>query len=240
MRTNEIAQAVGVHVNTVRLYEEWGYIAPVPRLANGYRDYSELHLQQMRIARLAFQQEFIQHNLRKMATDLVQKSGAQQFAKALVAAHKYEAFLKQELLFAQQAVEVATELLTKPVQSNEAYTHKQVATRLQLTEEVLRNWERNDLYEVARNAQNRRSYYEQDIQKLLIIRVLRCAHYSIASILQLFTALHTVASDMDMRTLLNDAPFSAEFYHVTDELERNLQHAIQNVQCIQQLLMQLQ
>ncbi|OCS89182.1 MerR family transcriptional regulator [Caryophanon latum] len=240
MRTKEIAETVGVHVNTVRLYEELGYIAPVPRLANGYRHYHDLHMQQMRIARLAFEHEFIQHNLRKMATDIVKKSGAQQFHEALIAARDYETFLRQELTFAKQAIKVATALLTEPLENETTYTHKQVATRLQLTENVLRNWERNGLYEVSRNAQNRRQYHEKDVQKLLIIRVLRSAHYSIASILQLFMALHTVASEIDMQTLLNDVPFTTEFYNVTDGLGRNLQHAIDNVMHIQHILTQLQ
>ena len=37
MKTSEIARMVGVHPNTVRLYEARGYIAPVPRAGNGYR-----------------------------------------------------------------------------------------------------------------------------------------------------------------------------------------------------------
>ncbi|KYG30035.1 MerR family DNA-binding transcriptional regulator [Alkalihalobacillus trypoxylicola] len=65
MRTSEIAELSQVHPNTVRLYEEWQYISPVPRKPNGYRVYSALHLKQMKIARLAFKQEFIQNNLRK-------------------------------------------------------------------------------------------------------------------------------------------------------------------------------
>lgn len=240
MRTKEVAQAVGVHVNTVRLYEEWGYISPVPRLPNSYRQYSELHVQQMRIARLAFQQEFIQHNLRKMAIDIVKKSGAQQFDAALVAAKTYEAFLQQELAFAEQAVQLAAQLLTESIEHEATYTHQQVAARLQVTEDVLRNWERNGLYTIARDVQNRRRYSERDVQKLLIIRVLRSAHYSIASILQLFEALHTVASEKDVRTLLNEAKFSTEFYHVTDELERNLHIALHNTEIIIRLIKLLQ
>jgi len=30
MRTSDIAKAVGVHPNTVRLYEEWGFLPPIP------------------------------------------------------------------------------------------------------------------------------------------------------------------------------------------------------------------
>ena len=75
MLTNEIAKKANVHPNTVRLYEKWGYISPVFRKQNGYRVYTETHLKQMYIARLAFSQEFIQNNLRKMATNIVRLSG---------------------------------------------------------------------------------------------------------------------------------------------------------------------
>ncbi|MFJ7638191.1 MerR family DNA-binding transcriptional regulator [Peribacillus sp. NPDC097225] len=40
MRTNEVAKKVKVHPNTVRLYEDWGFISSVPREANTYRRYS--------------------------------------------------------------------------------------------------------------------------------------------------------------------------------------------------------
>jgi len=46
--TSEIAKMMGIHPNTVMLYEKWGYIAPVPRKENGYRVYTEIHLEQIK------------------------------------------------------------------------------------------------------------------------------------------------------------------------------------------------
>ena len=51
--TAQIAQAVCVHPNTVRLYERIGLLAPISRTAGGYRSFSERDLAQMRVARLA-------------------------------------------------------------------------------------------------------------------------------------------------------------------------------------------
>ena len=45
MKTSEIAAIAKVHPNTVRLYEEWGYISPVQRQHNGYRHYTAIHVQ---------------------------------------------------------------------------------------------------------------------------------------------------------------------------------------------------
>ena len=51
LRTSDIAKAVGVHPNTVRLYEEWGFLPPIPRSPSGYRLFTGAHLDQMRLAR---------------------------------------------------------------------------------------------------------------------------------------------------------------------------------------------
>ena len=53
LRTSDVARAVGVHPNTVRRYEEWGFLPPIPRTASGYRQFTQAHLEQMRLARLA-------------------------------------------------------------------------------------------------------------------------------------------------------------------------------------------
>ncbi|WP_462406914.1 MerR family transcriptional regulator [Gracilibacillus sp. Marseille-QA3620] len=66
-----MAELSKVHPNIVRLYEEWQFISLIPRKSNGYRVYSDLNLKQMKIARHAFRQEFIQNNLRKRATKIV-------------------------------------------------------------------------------------------------------------------------------------------------------------------------
>lgn len=37
----------------MRLYEEWGYISEVKRAKNNYRQFTERHLKEMKLARLA-------------------------------------------------------------------------------------------------------------------------------------------------------------------------------------------
>ncbi|MER2190414.1 MAG: MerR family transcriptional regulator [Solibacillus sp.] len=239
MRTNEIAQLANVHPNTVRLYEAWHYISPVPRLSNGYHDYSAIHVKQLLIARLAFRQEFIQNNLRKKATKIVQLSGLEQFADSLQAARDYLHYLQGELRYAQQAVRMVDTLPQAPSTNHSLYTHKEMAEALQLTEESIRNWERNGLFTVARNAQNRRQYTEADKQKLLIIRTLRSAHFSIASILHLFEDIAQVEQTADLHVLLNTPKFTDEFYHATDALEVNLKKAMTDVASIITLLEEL-
>lgn len=114
-----------------------------------------------------------------------------------------------------------------------------MARRLQLTEETLRNWERNGLYKIERNRQNRRQYYERDYQKLLMIRTLRSAHFSIAAILHLFEQLDNFTPGVDIKNLLNKPKFTQYFLYVTDQLELNLRKAMTDVTEIKQRLSSL-
>jgi DNA-binding transcriptional MerR regulator len=47
LKTSDIARELGVHVNTIRLYEENGFLPEIPRGKNGYRLYTPLHLEMM-------------------------------------------------------------------------------------------------------------------------------------------------------------------------------------------------
>ena len=240
MRTSEIAELSKVHPNTVRLYEELQFISPVPRKSNGYRVYSDLHLKQMKIARLAFRQEFIQNNLRKKATKIVRLSGLEQFKESLRAAESYLAYLQTEYDYALKAIKTVKNLLQNKSITDETYSHKSVASMLQLTEETLRNWERNHLFSVKRNAQNRRIYTERDLQKLIVIRTLRSAHFSITSIVHLFQEMKQSKKNTDILHILQNPTFSTDFFHVTDDLMNQLKIAMNDVKSIITTLTDLQ
>jgi len=242
-RTKQIADIIHVHPNTVRLYEEWGFISPVPRQKNGYRTYSDLHVKQMQVARLAFRSEFIQNNLRKKATLIVRESGKEDFQRALALAKQYLKYLQQERDYALQAVQMVQRLIQY---SDEAindvrYSHRQIANELQITEETIRNWERNGLFSVERDSRNRRLYNQSDYNKLMVIRTLRSAHYSIASIRYLFSKLEIEASDsIKIQDILNSPNAVDEFFHVTDRLEFNLRETIEDTKKIIAILQPLE
>ena len=70
-RTSEVAEMMGIHPNTVRLYEEWGLITKPVREENGYRVFTDLHLCQIQAARLGFEIEILQNGLRKKIVDMI-------------------------------------------------------------------------------------------------------------------------------------------------------------------------
>ena len=45
-KTGEVARIIGIHSNTVRLYEELGLIPVVKRQPNGYRVFTDFHIDQ--------------------------------------------------------------------------------------------------------------------------------------------------------------------------------------------------
>lgn len=55
MRIGEFAEAVGVSVDAVRLYERRGVLGPAPRTAGGYRTFDDADADRVRMAR-QFQQ----------------------------------------------------------------------------------------------------------------------------------------------------------------------------------------
>ena len=63
--TSEIALLQGIHPNTVRLYEAWQLIPQAARRPNGYRVFTDFHLAQLRLVRVAFRTEVLQNGLRR-------------------------------------------------------------------------------------------------------------------------------------------------------------------------------
>ncbi|MFD0959084.1 MerR family transcriptional regulator [Paenibacillus chungangensis] len=62
-KTSEIASSVGIHPNTVRLYEDLGFIPKPEWKANGYRLFTEFHREQLKLARTALRVEMVQSGL---------------------------------------------------------------------------------------------------------------------------------------------------------------------------------
>ena len=188
LRTSDIAKAVGVHPNTVRLYEEWGLLPPIPRTPSGYRQFTEAHLDQMRLARLAFADPWHGRRIRKSIVAVVKQSaladvaGARDMAEAhlaLVRAERAQAKAAADFL-ERWAVNKAVEPMLTPLQIGAA------ARLLNVTPDMLRNWERNSLITVPRDPNNGyRRYGAAEIGRLRVIRLLRGAGYSTMAILRM-------------------------------------------------------
>ncbi len=218
LSTSKIAKAVGCHPNTVRLYEQWGLISPVPRSRTGYRLYTDLHLYQMRLARMALRDPYPGPNIRRSAYELVHKAAAGDLGGALELAYKHMATVQAERSYAETAVRMLerwaagapAEPMRLPLQIGDA------ARLLGITTDMLRSWERNGLIEAPRDPNNRyRLYGGEEIGQLRVIRLLRQAGYSPNAILRMLVRLNRGEAE-DLAAALDTPEPDEDVYMAAD------------------------
>lgn len=227
-KTSEVAKLIEIHPNTVRLYEDAGLILKPERQNNGYRIFTDLHIEQFRLARLAFQMEVLQNGLRKKAVRIVKTAASCDFSKALVLAEEYLEQIRKEHDNADEAVKIVTKILAGGSQEN---THpmkrREVSRYLDISMDALRNWEMNGLLSVKRRQNGYRIYTGQDIQRLKIIRSLRCANYSLESILRLLSRLSN-NPQVNIKEVLDTPNEEDDIIAVCDKLITSLLTAEKN------------
>ena len=227
--TSEVAKMIGIHPNTVRLYEEWGLIPRAERKSNGYRIFTDFHIEQFRLARTVFQIEVLQNGLRKKIVETVKVSAKKDFNKALVLANEYLSQIQMEERNAEESISITRQILDGKEISETPLCLKreEVSEYLNISMDTLRNWELNGLIEIKRKQNGYRYYTNEDIKRLKIIRALRCANYSLEAILRM---LHALSDDphTNIKQVLNTPKDDADIVSVCDRLIISLQRAAEN------------
>ncbi len=228
-RTSEIAHIIGIHPNTVRLYEELELIPKPERRPNGYRVYTDLHLEQFRLARIALKVEVLQNGLRKKAIEIIKTSAKCDFGWALILAQEYLKQIEKEKQNAEEAISITNQLLLNGGRQEDGtyLGRKEAAEYLQVTIDTLRNWEMNGLLTVKRKKNGYRVYTQEDISRLKIIRSLRCANYSLSAILRMLNSL-SYNPEADIRETLETPKESEDIVSVCDRLLTSLNNAGEN------------
>ncbi|MDD4493343.1 MAG: MerR family transcriptional regulator [Eubacteriales bacterium] len=217
-KTSEVAQIIGVHSNTVRMYEKLALIPQAERKANGYRVFTDFHINQFRFARKAFQIELLQNGLRKKIISAVKSSAQSDFDTALCLTKEYIAGVQAEQRNAAEAVEIVKHLLSGDTQSKSIIMkRKEVSEHLGITMDTLRNWEMNGLLRVKRKENGYRVYTYDDIRRLKIIRSLKCANYSLEAILRMLNALSS-GCPVNIQQVLNTPNTDDDIISVCDTL----------------------
>jgi DNA-binding transcriptional MerR regulator len=227
LRTSDIAKAVGVHPNTVRLYEEWGFLPPIPRNPSGYRLFTEEHLDQMRLARITLRGPWPGRSIRHSALELVRQAASGDLGAALEGAYRHLALVQAE----RAQADVAAQLLERWARGTavdatpQELRIGQAARLLEVTTDTLRNWERNGLIRVARDPRNSyRLYGAAELGRLRVIRMLRRAGYSTMAILRMLLRLGQ-GQEGDLRQVLDtprpdeDAVYAADRWLTTLALQ---------------------
>lgn len=236
-RTNDLAKAVGVHVNTIRLYETLGFLTNVSRAVNGYRQYTVMHLEQAKLVRLALHWPYLGD---KPQLELMVKSAAAgDLGMAMELAYKHLGYVRMERTSAESAVEflerwAAGYLIESPRQQ---VGISQAAVHLNVTVDMLRNWERNGLIDVPRDPANQyRLYGTAEFGRLRVIRTLVQSGYSLMAVLRMLLQFDAGKTD-NLRDALTLPPEEDELIQVIAdrwlnsliELEDRAQAIIQQV-----------
>lgn len=238
--TSDIAKRIGIHPNTVRFYEEMHLITRPERKENGYRIFTDLHIYQFKIARTAFQIELLQNGLRKQSVDIVKTAALGNIDKALDLTDRYLKNIEKEKNNAEEAVKIAKDILENKNNNSVkiSMTRKETADFLGITTDTLRNWELNGLLRIKRRQNRYRVYTEQDIQILKIIRSLRCANYSLSSILRMLTALSR-NPQADIMKVIDTPHQTDDIITACDCLITSLNRAASNGRAIKNMLKEM-
>ena len=237
--TMEVAKIIGIHPNTVRMYEEWGLIPLAERKPNGYRVFTDFHIEQLRLARIAFQIEVLQNGLRKKVVETIKLSAKRDFDKALMFAEEYRSQIQREQINAEESIGIAKQILSgKSVGDTLFLKRKEVSDYLDISMDTLRNWERNGLLQVKRRQNGYRAYTNDDIERIKMIRTLRLANYSLEAILRMLYALEHNPK-VDMKQVLNTPQADADIVSVCDRLIVSLKDAEENAEKMIHILLEM-
>lgn len=226
--TSQIAKMIGLHPNTVRMYEEWGLIHKPERKSNGYRVYNDIHIKQFQLARKALQIEIMQSGLRERIIEVVKLSAEYRFDEAIKLASEYIRIAEQETENAKEAADLCEILYRQPTPNGIVYKRAQAAKELGLTIDTIRNWEMNGLLTVKRKQNGYRVYDSNDINRLKIIRSLRCANYSLSAILRMLKKYDSGMDKADILDILNTPDNDEDIISACDKLIVSLENAINN------------
>jgi DNA-binding transcriptional MerR regulator len=191
-RTIDIARTLGLHPNTLRLYEELGYLPPVPRAANGYRQYNPRHLEHARLAVMTLQWPYVTQ--RDVLIALVTSAARGDYGTAMELAYQNLTQIRIERTYAESAVEFLERWAAGyPMDASFQRLHiTQAAQYLRVTVDMLRNWERSGLITIPRDPHNGyRLYGVPEFGRLRVIRMLVQSGYSLMAILRMLRLYDT-------------------------------------------------
>ena len=244
LHTSEIATEVGVHPNTVRLYEEWGYLPQIPRSASGYRQFNTIHLEQMKLARLAFADPYPGRHVRRSLANLVRLAASGAYDRAFAAAHDHQTLVMGESAQAAAAAGYLQRWVDGTVQADEQLPpllSGQTADLLQLTKDTLRHWERNGLITPPRDpGSGYRLYGAEDVGRLRVLRLLTRAGYSTMAVLRMVRSLDlgrraNLSQLLDLPAEDEDVIYASDRWQTT--LRIHEQRASQIINHLKQMIM---
>ena len=242
LSTSRLAKAVGVHPNTVRRYEQRGYLPPAQRSPSGYRRFTERHLDCLRLTRLVFSNLFPGRAIYQSGVDIIHITVGGDLGGALELAYRHLALVQSERAQADVAVDLLerwalgapADATSQPLQISQA------ARLLGISIDILRSWDRNGLIDIPRDPSNGyRLYRAQQLSRLRVIRMLSRAGYSIGAILRMLLQLDR-GETADLRRALDTPRPDEDVYLASDQwlttLSEHEQRARQIIALLEEMI----
>lgn len=175
----DLARAVAVSQQAVRNYEDAGVLPPATRLANGYRNYSQMHLAALEafVALTAA----VGHG---PAREIMVAFNTGETARAFEAIDRAHA----QLLSDRRTVRLLDDALSdvrqspRPPSGAPPFSAGELARRIGVTTTALRGWERAGVLSPARDTSGHRRYDRHDVRDAELAHLLRRAHYPLDQI----------------------------------------------------------
>lgn len=181
--TSQIAKRYGVHKNTILHYEAWGYLSKVERLHNGYRQFTEDHVNQIDLIQQIQRLDRVKPYMKFVHQSIIRQCAAFDFDKALVSLENYKQSLKHDQALEDQIyMQLSQKNEVKKDDIPKHLTRSEVAKFLNVSKHVILYWERNGLLEAPKGKNGYRYYGTDEIRKLNIIKKLRQYNYSTSTI----------------------------------------------------------
>ncbi len=187
LRPGDLAKAIGMSVQTVRSYEEWGLIPRAERGPHGYRLYTPRHLQALRVARLAIEGFGWQSAQRIMQAI---HEGKESLVWPVIDAHHAEIHRQrcdvEETLRMLRATSpiIPTRAPREQGRARSQGLHvSEAALHVGVQASTLRFWEEQGLLHPLRDQSSQyRLYDEEQLYLLRTIALLRKANYPVEAI----------------------------------------------------------
>lgn len=219
--TAQIAKFMNVHPNTILLYERLGNIEEAKRKSNGYRIFTQRHLEQMKLARELLKDDIVKIEFRFKSANIIKLVVSNNLEEALSNSYDYLSLVKRENDKDSIMIKESLNKL-KVIKSNnfkiEFKTHE-IAELIGVTNDVLIAWERNGLLDIKRNKiNNYRIFSKNDLIMASFIKVLRDLKYTANAVFKLINTIK-FNNDKSLNEIIYDLNLD---YEIKDEFDRLL------------------
>ena len=231
MKPIEIAKKLNISTSALRHYESWGIIPPVERAPNGYRIYTEEHFAYFSCIRaMAPGFGF------KLTSNVLKKVLSKEVDEAFWLVNEAQSSLFDDKRTAEKTIQVlGTEELQglDNIHKGIWMTIGEVSAQTNIPSSAIRHWELTGLISPDRDQDNGyRKFNHALVRKILMIRTLRSADYSLEIIKEVLT-------ELDHHNVKNARKVAQESLDYLNHINRNqIQgvHYLYNVCSVSKLL----